>query len=72
MQKKQEVEIANNLQLTMENKVYMEISPDKPKGKGRPKKEKTKVVGTRVPLRIEDEFRAHAKIFTDQNPTFEL
>ena len=56
----------------MKNEVYMETLPDKPKGKGRPKKEKTKVVGTRVPLRIEDEFRAHAKIFTDQNPTFEL
>ena len=45
---------------------------NKRKGKGRPKKEATKIVGTRIPLRVEMEFRLHAKIFTDQNPTFEL
>lgn len=42
--------------------------------KGRPKKEPTKIVGTRVPIRVEMEFRVHAKAFTDriENQTFEL
>jgi hypothetical protein len=47
---------------------------NKRKGKGRPKKEATKIVGTRIPLRVEMEFRLHAKAFTDriENQTFEL
>jgi hypothetical protein len=47
---------------------------NKRKGKGRPKKEATKIVGTRVPIRVEMEFRLHAKAFTDriENQTFEL
>jgi len=65
VQEKQEAEIANNLQPKMKNKRAK---------KGRPKKEATKIVGTRIPLRVEMEFRLHAKSFTDrkENQTFEL